>query len=94
MAKKIEAGPIAYFEGNYVPIEDAKVSILTHSFNYGTALFEGIRGYFRKEDNNILIFRLNDHVDRFVRNFRILCMEVPESREDIAKICVELAKRS
>ena len=86
MAKKIDAGSIAYFEGKYVPIEDAKVSILTHSFNYGTALFEGIRGYFRKEDNTILIFRLKDHVDRLVRNFRILCMDVPETRDDIAMV--------
>ncbi|GMV95410.1 MAG: putative branched-chain-amino-acid aminotransferase [Candidatus Hydrogenedentota bacterium] len=94
MAKKMEPGPIAYFEGNYVPIEKANVSILTHSFNYGTALFEGIRGYHCPDDNNILIFRLKEHVDRFVRNFSILCMNVAETREQIEKICVELVKRS
>ncbi|MCL4693060.1 MAG: branched-chain amino acid transaminase [Candidatus Hydrogenedentes bacterium] len=94
MAKKMEPGPIAYFEGDYVPIEKANVSILTHSFNYGTALFEGIRGYHCPDDNNILIFRLKEHVDRFVRNFSILCMNVEESREQIEQICVELVKRS
>ncbi len=94
MAKKMEPGPIAYFEGDYVPIEKANVSILTHSFNYGTALFEGIRGYHCPDDNNILIFRLKEHVDRLVRNFSILCMNVAESREQIEQICVELVKRS
>ncbi len=94
MAKKMEPGPIAYFEGEYVPIEKANVSILTHSFNYGTALFEGIRGYHCPDNNNILIFRLKEHVDRFVRNFSILCMNVNETREEIEKICVELVKRS
>ncbi len=94
MTKSIEPGPFAYFEGNYVPIERANVSILTHSFNYGTALFEGIRGYYRSEDDNVLIFRLKEHVDRFVRNFCILCMNVPETREDIESVCVELVKRS
>ncbi len=94
MAKKMEPGPIAYFEGDYVPIEKANVSILTHSFNYGTALFEGIRGYHCPDDNNILIFRLKEHVDRLVRNFSILCMNVTESREQIEQICVELVKRS
>jgi branched-chain amino acid aminotransferase len=94
MAKKMEPGPIAYFEGDYVPIEKASVSILTHSFNYGTALFEGIRGYHCPDNNNVLIFRLKEHVDRFVRNFSILCMNVDESREDIERICVELVKRS
>lgn len=87
-------GQFAYFEGNYVPIEEAKLSILTHAFNYGTALFEGIRGYYNAEEDNVLIFRLPEHVDRMVRNFNIMCMEIPESREDIAKVCVEVAKRS
>lgn len=95
MAKRIiDPGKIAYFQGEYVPIEQANVSILTHSFNYGTALFEGIRGYYRKDDDNVLIFRLKEHVDRLVRNFNILCMNVPETREDIERICVELVKRS
>ncbi|HRI89464.1 MAG TPA: branched-chain amino acid transaminase [Candidatus Hydrogenedentes bacterium] len=95
MAKRIiDPGKIAYFEGNYVPIEQANVSILTHSFNYGTALFEGIRGYHRKEDDNVVIFRLKEHVDRLVRNFNILCMDIPETREDIENICIELVKRS
>lgn len=95
MAKRIiEPGKFAYFEGGYVPIEQANVSILTHSFNYGTALFEGIRGYYRKSDDNILIFRLKEHIDRFVRNFTILCMDIPQSRQEIEAICCELVKRS
>ncbi|MDZ4861623.1 MAG: branched-chain amino acid transaminase [Candidatus Hydrogenedentes bacterium] len=95
MAKRIiDPGKYAYFEGAFVPVEQANVSILTHSFNYGTALFEGIRGYYCKDDDNVRIFRLKEHVDRLVRNFNILCMNVPETREDIARICVELVKRS
>lgn len=95
MAKRIiDPGKFAYFEGNYVPIEQANVSILTHSFNYGTALFEGIRGYYRKDDGQVLIFRLKEHVDRLVRNFNILCMDIPETHDDIERICVELVKRS
>lgn len=90
----MEPGQIAYFEGEYVPIEKANVSILTHAFNYGTGLFEGIRGYYNKEQDNIFIFRLKEHIDRLTRNFNILCMEIPESVEDIEKICIEIAKRS
>ena len=92
--KLMEPGPFVYFEGNYVPVEDAKVSIMTHAFNYGTGLFEGIRGYYSADEDNILVFRLAEHVDRLVRNFNILCMEIPETPEDIARICVEVIKRS
>ncbi|HOF40363.1 MAG TPA: branched-chain amino acid transaminase [Candidatus Hydrogenedentes bacterium] len=92
--KLMEPGPIVYFEGRYVPVEEAKVSIMTHAFNYGTGLFEGIRGYYSASEDNILVFRLAEHVERLVRNFNILCMEIPETPEDIATICVELIKRS
>lgn len=94
MAIKMYPGPIAYFEGNYVPIEKATISIMTHAFNYGTGLFEGIRGYYCPDEKNILIFRLKEHVDRLVRNFNILCMEVPEDRDKIAEICIEVVRRS
>ncbi|HOZ45309.1 MAG TPA: branched-chain amino acid transaminase [Candidatus Hydrogenedentes bacterium] len=94
MGIEMVPGSTAYFEGKYVPIEDAKVSVMTHSFNYGTALFEGIRGYYAKNEDNILVFRLKEHVDRLVRNFNVLCMEIPESREQIEEICLELVRRS
>jgi branched-chain amino acid aminotransferase len=91
---EMRPGPIAYFEGQYVPTEKAQISILTHAFNYGTGLFEGIRGYYAAEEDNILIFRLAEHVDRLVRNFNILCMEIPEDRAAIEQICTEVARRS
>lgn len=87
-------GPVAYFEGKYVPSEEAKISVMTHAFNYGTGLFEGVRGYYNAEEDRVLVFRLKEHVDRMVRNMRILCMEIPESPDDIAEICCELIRRS
>ena len=91
---EMEAASTAYFEGKFVPTEEAKVSILTHAFNYGTGLFEGIRGYYSKDEDEILIFRLQEHIDRFLRNGNLLYMDLRETREDLEGICVELVKRS
>jgi branched-chain amino acid aminotransferase len=91
---KMNPGEMAYFEGNYVPSGDAKISIMTHGFNYGTGLFEGIRGYYVPEEDNILVFRLKEHIDRLVRNFRIMCMEIPETAQEIEEICLEVVRRS
>ena len=91
---EMEAAGTAYFEGKYVAAEEAKVSILTHAFNYGTGLFEGIRGYYNKEEDAILLFRLQEHIDRFLRNCNVLFMDLSESREDLEGICIELVKRS
>ena len=90
----MEAGRVAYFEGGYVPIDDAKVSIMTHAFNYGTGLFEGIRGYHVPDEDNVLIFRLREHVERMVRNCNVLCMDIPETRDDLCRICTELVAKS
>lgn len=87
-------GATAYFNEQYVPVEEAKISIMTHAFNYGTGLFEGIRGYYNAEEDNVLIFRLPEHVERLMRNAKVLCMEIPEDQAAIEKICVELVKRS
>ncbi len=87
-------GAVAYFEGQYVPSEEARISIMTHGFNYGTGLFEGIRGYYVPDEDNILVFRLKEHIDRMLRNCNVLCMELAESREQIEEICVELVRRS
>jgi branched-chain amino acid aminotransferase len=86
--------PFAYFEGKYVPVEEAKISIMTHAFNYGTGLFEGIRGYYVPEENNILIFKLKEHIDRMVRNCNVLCMDIKEDAQEIEEICIELCRRS
>lgn len=90
----MEPGLIAYFEGEYCPIEDAKISVMTHAFNYGTGLFEGIRGYHVADEDNIFIFKLKEHVERLVRNFAILHMDIPESRTDIENICIDVVKKS
>ncbi|MFN8507056.1 MAG: hypothetical protein U0547_05750 [Dehalococcoidia bacterium] len=36
--------PYCYFKGEIVLLEEAKIGVMTHAFNYGTAVFEGVRG--------------------------------------------------
>ncbi len=38
----------AFFKGEIVPIEDAKISIMTQVVNYGIGAFGGIRGYWNE----------------------------------------------
>ena len=90
---KMQPGPVTYFEGSYVPTGDAKVSVMTHAFNYGTGLFEGIRAYYVPDKNQFLIFKLPEHIERLRRNCNILCMDIPETAEDMSNICKELVHR-
>jgi branched-chain amino acid aminotransferase len=69
---KIDLLPYAYFRGDIVPIEDAKVSIATHALQYGTGAFAGVRGYMDASGESLNIFRLSDHTKRLMDSARLL----------------------
>ena len=70
----------AFFEGKIVPIEEAKVSVMTHALNYGTGCFEGIRAYWNADDEQLYVFRLTEHYERMHRSCRILRIDLPYTR--------------
>ncbi len=86
-------GAFAYFEGAVVPIEDATVSIATHSFNYGTAVFEGIRAYLQEDGDTSLLFG-REHYDRLLRNARLVRATVPETAQTLVEITLDLIRRN
>ena len=86
-------GAYAWFEGKYVPFADANVSIATHAFNYGTAVFEGIRAY-RQHDGGLAILFALEHYQRMLRNGRLLRASVPQSAADLVEITAELLRRN
>ena len=85
---------IAYFEGDYVPLGEAKVSIMTHAFMYGTATFEGIRGYWNADQGELYVLFLREHVERIRNSARILLMEGLPSVEELMAIVLETARRN
>ncbi len=85
--------PYALFQGEYVPLSDAKVSIMTHALHYGTGVFEGIRGNWNEEKGAIYIFRLREHYERLLTGCRLLMIDIPYSLEDLCNITVELVER-
>ncbi len=84
----------AFFEGDIVPFENAKVSIATHALQYGTGCFAGIRGYLDRDGKSINIFRLPDHTRRLVQSGLILRAELPYGPDDIGQIIVDLVKKN
>lgn len=85
---------IAYFEGQFVPETEAKVSIKTHAFLYGTSLFEGIRGYWSEKDKTTYLFRAKEHYDRLLTNARLLHMYPSFTAEDMVKMSATLVEKN
>ena len=84
----------AFFQGEVVPLEDARVSVMTHALHYGTAVFEGIRGNWNSEHETTYIFRLREHYDRLLQGCRILMLDIPYSADDLCHVTVELVQRN
>jgi branched-chain amino acid aminotransferase len=83
-----------YFEGAFVPMRDAKVSIMTHAFMYGTATFEGIRAYWNPEHERLYSVFLREHLERIRRSCRILLMDDVPSVEKLTEIILETVRRN
>jgi branched-chain amino acid aminotransferase len=89
---KEKGGEFVWFDGKPVKWENAKVPIFIHALHYGTAVFEGIRGYAAK--NNVYIFRLQDHMERLHRSADVYSISLPYSATDLAKATVELLQKN
>ncbi|MFH1347286.1 MAG: branched-chain amino acid transaminase [Candidatus Margulisiibacteriota bacterium] len=84
----------AYFKGEIVPFEQATISIMTHAFNYGTGVFEGIRGYWNKDQQQMYILKLKEHYERMLRSCKAMHITVDETLADLIKITVELVLKN
>jgi branched-chain amino acid aminotransferase len=83
----------AFFRGEFVPLREANINVMTHGFNYGTAVFEGIRAYWNAEEEQLFGLELVRHFERIHRSAHLLLMEVQQSPEELAEITVELLRR-
>ncbi len=81
------------FSRGHVPIDQAKISIMTHDFNYGTGCFEGIRGYWNEGDLQLYVFRLLEHYQRLLQSAGILLMSPRYTAAQLCDITVELLRR-
>ncbi|MEI7743277.1 MAG: branched-chain amino acid transaminase [Chloroflexota bacterium] len=85
---------ICYFEGDYVPMKDAKVSIMTHAFMYGTATFEGIRGYWNAEQGTLYALFVPEHMTRIRNSAKMLMMENLPPVDELVERVLETVRRN
>ncbi|MFC2036961.1 branched-chain amino acid transaminase [Chloroflexota bacterium] len=83
----------AFFKGKWVPIEEAKVSVMTHALNYGTGCFEGIRAYWSEDEEQLYVFRLREHYERLHRSCCILRIDLPYTVDELSEITLELLRK-
>jgi branched-chain amino acid aminotransferase len=84
--------PIVYFEGEFRPESQAKISVRSRALNYGLGCFAGVRGYKTDDGLQVNLFRLERHVQRLRHSARILRMRLPGTVEEVMKILTEVVR--
>lgn len=88
----MQAKQYVWFDGKFVAFEEAKVHILTHSLQYGSGIFEGIRAY--KAKKGTAVFRLGDHIKRFFNSAKIYGMNLGFTPIQIKKAVLALVEKN
>lgn len=84
----------AFLNGEYVPVRDARVSVMTHAFNYGTGVFEGVRAYWNPKHEQLYGLHLREHYERLHRSCRIMRIGLPYTVDQLIEITGEVLRRS
>lgn len=81
-----------FMNGEYIEADKAFLPVRTHAFLYGTSVFEGIRAYYNKEENQLYAFRVKEHYERLLNSAKIMWMQSPYSIEEYCNITKDLLK--
>lgn len=80
--------PYIWMNGEIIELENAKISVLTHSLHYSGAVYEGQRAY------NGRIFKLREHTERLFKSAKMLYMEIPYTKEKIINANESIIKKN
>lgn len=81
-----------WMDGRFVDWEDAKTHVLTHGLHYGYSIFESLRCF--KTPKGPAIFRLPEHMERFLNSAKIYRMDLGYSLRELAEACEELVRQN
>lgn len=72
-----------WLNGQFVPEEEAKISVFDHGLLYGDGVFEGIRAY------DGYVFKLDRHIDRLYDSAKAIALEIPLTKEQMTEAVLE-----
>jgi branched-chain amino acid aminotransferase len=85
---------VVYHRGAFMPYREATLGLLTHALQYGTGCFEGIRGFWNDEAEELYVFEPAAHYKRLRRSGNLLLMDLPLGDEELTEITLELCRRN
>ncbi|XSC42519.1 branched-chain amino acid transaminase [Bradyrhizobium sp. RDT10] len=88
----MSAADFAYLNGQIIPWNDAKVHVFAPVMKYGIGVFEGIRGYWNEEAEQLYLFRVAEHLDRYAFSQKAMRFDQGPCKEDLTEALVHLCR--
>ena len=85
---------LAFYDGKFMPLSEANVNVSAHALHYGSGCFEGLRGYWVDEDEELYILKLSEHVDRFFRSCNVLRIRPPFTPAEMEDYVLTLVREN
>lgn len=82
----------ACFEGEIVPFEDAKLSIVTPAVKYAAHVFEGLRGYWNADQEEMYVFRMAEHWERMRSSMKVMRFDTEYSNDYLSDCLFRLIR--
>jgi branched-chain amino acid aminotransferase len=83
-----------YLDGEVKRYDDARVGLMTHALQYGTGVFEGIRGYWSPEHEQLFLLKLREHYRRMQSSVKVLKLKIPMNLDELCETSIELIRRN
>ena len=88
----IEPTEVIWFDGKFVPWDQANVHLSAHALHYGSSVFEGIRAYDTK--GTASIFCLDAHIRRLFDSCKVYRMPIPFTADELRQACIDVVKNN
>src|SRR5580693_3244545 len=82
----------AFFQGTFMPLQNANVNIMNQTFMYGLGVFEGIRGYWSAREQCVYLFRLREHIERMFDSIRIMQLRCEYTIDEVCDLITDLVR--
>ena len=81
---------LVWFKGEIIPVELAKINVLSPTSQFGANVLEGLRAYWNNQSRQLYIFKLEQHIDRLMKSIRMMRLESTYTAEEFEKAVLDV----
>lgn len=83
---------LIWFKNQIMPVSEAKINVLAPTSQFGANVFEGLRAYWNEKEQQLYVFRMEDHTNRLLNSIKMMRFEDKFTYDFLIQSCVDIIK--